>query len=266
VVGVIKMVQALRHGVMPRTLHVEEPTPEVDWSAGAVELLTEARDWPRDGRPRRAGVSAFGISGTNAHLILEEAPPREADTDEPAFGAVPLVVSAGSTGSLTAQAERLAAFIGSGDVSLARVAGALISGRAVLGERAVVVADSPAEALAGLGALARHENASGVVAGSAGVPGRTVWVFPGQGSQRVGMGRQLYERYPVFAEAFDEACAQLDACLAGWVDHPVRDVVLGRVAGAAELLDLTVFTQAGCSRWRARWSGCWRRGVCGRMW
>ncbi|MFE6826691.1 type I polyketide synthase [Streptomyces sp. NPDC057690] len=252
VASVIKMVQALRHGVMPPTLHVQEPTREVDWSAGAIELLAEAREWPRNGRPRRAGVSSFGISGTNAHLILEEAPSEEAEPapeQSASAGAVPLVLSARSVGSLAGQSGRLASLVeGAGGVSLAGVAGALVSGRALLGERAVVVAGSSEEALTGLSALARGESAAGVVTGRAagsGAPGKVVWVFPGQGSQRVGMGRELYERYPVFAEALDEACAQLDACLAGWVDHPVRDVVLGRVTPSAVLLDQTVFTQAG---------------------
>ncbi|MEU9273285.1 type I polyketide synthase, partial [Streptomyces sp. NPDC048251] len=252
VASVIKMVQALRHGVMPPTLHVEEPTKEVDWSAGAIELLAEAREWPRNDRPRRAGVSSFGISGTNAHLILEEAPPEDAEPDpeqQASAGAVSLVLSARSVGSLAGQAGRLASLVErAGGVSLAGVAGALVSRRALLGERAVVVAGSSEEALAGLTALARGESAAGVVSGRAagsGAPGKVVWVFPGQGSQRVGMGRELYERYPVFAEALDEACAQLDACLAGWVDHPVRDVVLGRVTPSAVLLDQTVFTQAG---------------------
>ncbi|WP_369777698.1 type I polyketide synthase [Streptomyces sp. R33] len=255
VAGVIKMVQAMRHGIMPPTLHVDEPTSQVDWSAGAVELLTEAREWPRSGRPRRAGVSSFGISGTNAHLILEEAPEApvpaaEGTRQAPApTGAVPLVVSARSAGSLAGQAERLASFVeGAGGVSLADVAGSLLSERALLGERAVVVAGSDQEALAGLQALARGESAPGVARGSAGgsgEPGKVVWVFPGQGSQRVGMGRDLYDRYPVFAQALDEACEQLDARLAGWVDHPVKDVVLGRVPGSAELLNRTVFTQAG---------------------
>ncbi|MEV4057770.1 type I polyketide synthase [Amycolatopsis sp. NPDC049688] len=246
VVGLIKMVKALEHGVMPPTLHVEEPTPQVDWSAGAVELLTAAREWPSDGRPRRAGVSAFGISGTNAHVIIEEAPPQQADAVEPEpAGAVPLVVSAKNPGSLAAQAGRLASLLSDGDVSLARVARALVSKRATFGERAVVVAGSAEQAIAGLTALAGGASAPGVVTGSAGAPGKVVWVFPGQGSHRSGMGRQLYERYPVFAAAFDEACAQLDEHLAGWVDHPVREVVLGTAAGSAELLDLTVFTQAG---------------------
>ncbi|MDL5205420.1 type I polyketide synthase [Streptomyces sp. ALI-76-A] len=251
--SVIKMVQALRHRVLPPTLHAQVPTTEVDWSAGAVELLNEAREWPHNGRPRRAGVSSFGISGTNAHLILEEAPAAaepEPAMEEPApGGVVPLVVSARSEGSLAGQAGRLAAFLEeAGQVPPAGVAGTLLAERALLPERAVVLAGSEQEALAGLGALARGERAAGVVTGRAagsGGPGKVVWVFPGQGSQRAGMGRELYERHPVFAAALDEACEQLDACLAGWVDHPVRDVVLGRVAGSAELLDRTVFTQAG---------------------
>ncbi|WP_320065555.1 type I polyketide synthase [Micromonospora sp. RTGN7] len=246
VAGVIKMVQALRRGVLPPTLHVDEPTPQVDWSTGAVELLTEARQWLRNGHPRRAGVSAFGISGTNVHVIIEEAPVDEEApvSAETPTGAVPLVVSAGSAASLAAQAGRLASFLRSDEAPLARVAGALVSERALLGERAVVLAGSTEEALAGLGALAGGETAPGLVTGS-GVAGRVVWVFPGQGSQRVGMGRELYERYPVFARALDEACGFLDSGLAGWVDHPVREVVLGRVPGGGDLLDQTVFTQAG---------------------
>ncbi|MEU7688652.1 type I polyketide synthase, partial [Streptomyces spectabilis] len=152
--SVIKMVQALRHEVMPPTLHAQEPTHQVDWSAGAVELLTEGRAWPRGGRARRVGVSSFGISGTNAHLILEEGL-EEPVVEGPVWvGVVPLVVSARSAGSLAGQAGRLVSYVesGAGGVSLA---GALVSGRAVLGERAVVVADSSAEALAGLRALAR---------------------------------------------------------------------------------------------------------------
>ncbi|WP_369777702.1 type I polyketide synthase [Streptomyces sp. R33] len=226
VAGVIKMVQALRHGVMPATLHVDAPTPQVDWSSGAVELLTEAREWPRSGRPRRAGVSSFGVSGTNAHLILEEAPADEAQ-EEPlpaaAAGVVPLVVSARSAASLAGQAGRLASFVeGAGEVSLAEVAGALASGRAVHGDRAVVVAGSHDEALAGLQALARGESAPGVVAGS-GTPGKVVWVFPGQGAQWVGMGRELLDSSPVFAERIAECTAALEP----WVDWSLTEVLRG---------------------------------------
>ncbi|MER6401866.1 beta-ketoacyl synthase N-terminal-like domain-containing protein, partial [Kitasatospora sp. NPDC001603] len=210
--GVIKMVQALRHGVLPATLHVDAPSSQVDWSVGAVELLDRSRPWPEVDRLRRAGVSSFGVSGTNAHLILEQAPEDEveplAGEAAPGAGAVPLVLSAKSTGSLAGQAERLTAFVGASEQELPDVAAALVSQRALLSERAVVLAGSSEEALAGLAALARGESAAGVVTG--GGQARTVLVFPGQGSQRVGMGRELAERYPVFAEAFDAACAALD--------------------------------------------------------
>jgi rifamycin polyketide synthase modules 4, 5 and 6 len=226
VAGVIKMVQALRHEALPATLHVDEPTPQVDWSAGAVELLTDARDWPRNGHPRRAGVSAFGASGTNAHLILEEAPQEEVapvSAEVPPPGVVPLVVSAATAASLAAQAGRLAAFIeGADEVPLAHVAGALVSGRAALAERAVVVAGSAEEALAGLSVLARGETAPGLVAGS-GSPGKIVWVFPGQGSQWVGMGRELLDSSPVFAERIGECAAALER----WADWPLVDVLRG---------------------------------------
>ncbi|SCL21765.1 rifamycin polyketide synthase modules 4, 5 and 6 [Micromonospora nigra] len=225
--SVIKMVQALRHGVLPPTLHVAEPTNQVDWSAGAVTLLTEARDWSRNGRPRRAGVSSFGISGTNAHMIIEEAPAEEvtaAPEEDGPDGVVPLVVSARSAASLAGQAGRLAAFIeNAGEVPLRRVAGALLSTRAVLGDRAVVVAGSAEEALAGLGALAGGESGAGVVTGSAGGWGKLVWVFPGQGTQWVGMGRSLLDSSPVFAERIT-GCA---AALQPWVDWSLVDVLRG---------------------------------------
>ncbi|MGW9062435.1 acyltransferase domain-containing protein, partial [Streptomyces sp. NPDC055733] len=224
--SVIKMVQALRHGVMPPTLHVDAPTSEVDWSAGAVELLTEGREWPREGRPRRAGVSSFGVSGTNAHLILEEAPAEEEDAvpAPTSGGVVPLVVSARSAVSLAGQAGRLASFVEQNDgVDLTDVAGALAGGRAVLSERVVVVADSGEEAVAGLRALAAGESAPGVVSGSSGTPGRVVWVFPGQGSQWAGMGRELLDASPVFAERITECAAALEP----FIDWSLVDVLRG---------------------------------------
>ncbi|WP_327682117.1 type I polyketide synthase [Kitasatospora sp. NBC_00458] len=259
VAGVIKMVMAMRHGVLPRTLHVDERSSQVDWSAGAVELLTEERAWPETGQPRRAAVSSFGISGTNAHTILEQAPVEtlvaesaegeDADREsvEPSLPVVPWVVSAKSAGALAAQAGRLVSFVGERDgLRDVDVASSLVSGRAVLEHRGVVVACDRAEALAGLEALA----AGGGVAGVAGA-GRVAVLFSGQGAQRAGMGRGLYGVYPVFAAALDEVCGELDVCLAGelaaaGVSGGVREVMFaeGGVDGSG-LLDRTVFTQAG---------------------
>ncbi|MDN3027249.1 type I polyketide synthase, partial [Streptomyces sp. S.PB5] len=230
IAGVIKTVQALRNGVLPRSLHIDAPTPQVDWSAGTVELLTESREWTRDGHPRRAGVSSFGASGTNAHLILEEAPEAETSRPPAATEPVPLVVSAGTADSLAIQAGRLADLIESGEQDLAAVAGALVTGRATLGERAVVVAGSGEEAVAGLRALSRGESAAGVVSGS-GTPGKVVWVFPGQGSQWAGMGRELLDSSPVFAERIAECAAALER----WVDWSLVDVLRGEAEPA--LLD-----------------------------
>ncbi|GHH30771.1 polyketide synthase [Streptomyces rubradiris] len=239
VAGVIKMVEALRHRVLPPTIHVEEPTGQVDWSAGTLALLTEPREWPRTGRPRRAGVSAFGASGTNAHLILEQAPAEEAATapsedPEPlkalATNIVPLVVSAKSARSLGAQATRLRMFLDSpaqsGEPTLPAVADALVRGRATLPERAVVLAGSRDEALTGLAALARGEVTPNLTTGSvtgSGAPGRLVLVFPGQGAQWAGMGRTLLEGSAVFRARIDE-CAR---ALRPWVDWSLTDVLRG---------------------------------------
>ncbi|MFK0121588.1 type I polyketide synthase [Streptomyces sp. NPDC090994] len=236
VAGVIKTVLALQHGILPRTLHVDAPTPQVDWSAGAVELLTEEREWPQADRPRRAGVSAFGVSGTNAHIVLEqaaetgEAPVTTARPD----GALTLLpLSARGEEALRAQAQRLLSYLGQRpELDLTAVGGALAASRAGLPERAVVVAGDRDEALAGLGAVARGETAVGVHSGSV-RRGRLAVLFTGQGSQRVGMGRELYEAFPVYREAFDEACTALGG--------NVRDVVFG---DDADRLNQTMYTQA----------------------
>ncbi|WP_049578999.1 type I polyketide synthase, partial [Streptomyces sp. SBT349] len=234
--GVIKMVEALRHGVMPPTLHVEEPTPQVDWTAGAVELLREAREWPDTGRPRRAAVSSFGASGTNAHVILEESPEEPVEAPAAESGAelpaapvvVPLVVSARNPGSLVGQAERLVSFVAENAGTLPDVAAALVARRAMLSERAVVVAGSRGEAVAGLGGLARGESHPGLVTGSAVGAGRSVLVFPGQGSQWAGMGRELLDSSPVFAERVGECAVALER----WVDWSLVDVLRGDVPAA----------------------------------
>ncbi|MFD5320711.1 type I polyketide synthase, partial [Streptomyces sp. NPDC127098] len=233
VAGVIKMVMAMRHGVLPRTLHVDEPSPEVDWSAGAVELLTEPRAWPETDRPRRAGVSSFGISGTNAHVIIEGTPAAEPSATEEAPVA-PWVLSGDTPEALGAQAARLLSLVGEhAEFRPADVGWSLATGRSHLRYRAALIADDHAELLRGLKALTAGETTSGTFTGTEG-SGRLAFVFSGQGSQRVGMGRGLYEAFPVFAEAFDEVCAGFDG--------PLRDVVFG---SDQEALDRTEFAQPG---------------------
>ncbi|GAA2404733.1 hypothetical protein GCM10010191_10580 [Actinomadura vinacea] len=216
--GLIKMLLALRHGLLPRTLHVDAPTPNVDWSAGNVRLLTEPVSWPRSERPRRAGVSAFGISGTNAHVIIEEAPEIiEAATDEappeqaPDPAVVPWVLSAATPEGLPEQAQRLADHLEGQPSGLTEVGFSLATTRAALPHRAVVPVKGHAEALDQLRALARGEAVPGVVQGKARDGGPVAVLFAGQGTQRPGMGRGLYERFAVFAEALDDACGFLDA-------------------------------------------------------
>ncbi|SNS93921.1 Erythronolide synthase docking, partial [Actinoplanes regularis] len=197
--GVIKMVMAMRYGVLPRTLHVDEPTSQVDWESGAVELLTAARDWPVVGRPRRAGVSSFGISGTNAHVILEQAPVVVPAEVVPVEGPVLVGLSARSSVALQGQAGRLAELVGAdAGVVPADVAWSLATRRGRMPVRAAVVASSREELLAGLGQIVPVE----VVAGRG-----PVFVFPGQGAQWVGMALGLVEESPVFAAALAE-CAQ----------------------------------------------------------
>ncbi|MFL5911049.1 MAG: SDR family NAD(P)-dependent oxidoreductase, partial [Gaiellaceae bacterium] len=191
VAGVIKMVLAMRHGELPRTLHVDEPTPHVDWEAGEVELLTEPSEWPAGARPRRAGVSSFGISGTNAHVILEEAPTSQLAAGSWQGGPLPLLVSARSQPALAAQVERLRTHLSSHEVDLRDAAFTLATGRAHLDHRAALLGDQ-------------------VVQGAV-RPGKTAFMFTGQGAQRPGMGAELCETFPVFAELFDPSLTDLDA-------------------------------------------------------
>ncbi|MFF0291963.1 acyltransferase domain-containing protein, partial [Streptomyces sp. NPDC005262] len=203
--------------------------------------LTEAREWPRSGRPRRAGISSFGVSGTNAHVIVEQAPDDESAEQAPAEhgGVLPWLVSGATPGGVRAQAGRLAAFVESGDQpDTVSTAYSLAATRAQLGHRAVVLADGREEALEGLLALSRGESAPGVIEDAA-VTGRLAMLFTGQGSQRAGMGRELYEAFPVFAEAFDAVCAEADARLG----RSLRDVVFAGSDAEPGLLDRTEFAQ-----------------------
>ncbi|HEY4003738.1 MAG TPA: type I polyketide synthase, partial [Pseudonocardia sp.] len=250
VTGVIKMVLAMRHGLLPKTLHVDRPSTEVDWTEGAVRLLTEQRDWRELGRPRRAGVSSFGVSGTNAHVVLEQPPTwdeAEASDEAPRAepGIVPIVLSAHNEAGLRAQAGRLADFVRlRPELDAGTVGRSLVFTRASLKHRAVLLADGRAELLDGLDLLGRGEPA-GVVSAGPPMDGRLAFLFTGQGGHWAGMGRSLYERFPVFRNSFDQTCAQLDRALSGHVEVSVRDVAFAEPGSdSAGLLDETVFTQS----------------------
>ncbi|MEU3459410.1 SDR family NAD(P)-dependent oxidoreductase [Streptomyces sp. NPDC006733] len=238
VAGVIKMVMALRHETLPPTLHVDAPSPHVDWESGDVKLLTEARKWPVGERTRRAGVSSFGVSGTNSHVILEEAPKEDApaaDTTEPhrpagenTTGVRPPVLvplSARGEAALREQADRLRAhMIARPELDHLDIGFAQATTRAHLERRAVVVATDRGALLTGLSELSSAEPAANVAEGQlAGTGTKAVFVFPGQGAQWVGMAVGLLDSSPVFA-------AEIAACgdaLAEFVDWRLEDVLRG---------------------------------------
>ncbi|KJS61073.1 hypothetical protein VM95_17515, partial [Streptomyces rubellomurinus] len=226
VAGVIKMVLAMQNEVLPATLHVDAPSPHVDWESGQVELLTEAQKWPASERPRRAGVSSFGISGTNAHVILEEAPVAEPTPDEDARVAptvTPVLLSARSEAALREQADRIRArMIARPDISVLDIGFSSVTTRAQLEHRAVVVAPDRGALLSGLAALTAADPAANVLEGRPG-NGKAVFVFPGQGAQWVGMAVELLDSSPVFAESV-AACG---AALAEFVDWNLEDVLRG---------------------------------------
>ncbi|SDN50529.1 Acyl transferase domain-containing protein [Allokutzneria albata] len=260
VAGVIKMVLALQNGLLPKTLHVDEPSPKIDWSAGAVSLLTEAREWTRNGHPRRAGVSAFGASGTNAHVILEEAPAYDAASaragrpgegvpqgtvETPEFeeepqvqeatkvstGALPWVVSARTADALRAQARRLRSTV---DGSVQDIGYSLAKTRSTFEHRAVVIGPDREDMLAGLDAVALGEERDGVVRGVAGDLGKSVFVFPGQGAQWAGMAVELLETSPVFAARIQEC----HDALAPFTDWSLLDVLRGDDTSWLERVDM----------------------------
>ncbi|MDN3360142.1 type I polyketide synthase [Actinomadura sp. DC4] len=226
VAGVIKMVMAMRNGLLPASLHIDRPSDHVDWDSGAVRLLAEHTPWPETGRPRRAGISAFGISGTNAHLILEQAP-DEPETPRPPSGdrPVPWVVSGHNGQALHAQARRLAGHIAADpDLSPADIGWSLVETRSAFDHRAVVVGEDRERLLGSLRTLADGEPDAGVVTGVADTTGAgPVLVFPGQGSQWAGMGARLIDESPVFAARM----AECEQALAPYVDWSLADVIRG---------------------------------------
>ncbi|WP_431038433.1 type I polyketide synthase [Streptomyces sp. P6-2-1] len=268
VAGVIKMVLALREGLLPRTLHVDRPSSFVDWDAGAVSLLTEEQEWPDTGRARRAAVSAFGMSGTNAHVVLEQPPEEPAATAEreaeheavppeaagheagTAPATVPLLVSAASAAGLRAQAARLVHHVtGHPEHSPSRIGHALATSRATLDHRAVVLGTDRAQLLTGLRALAAGEPSERVVTGVAGDRDGVVFVFPGHGSQWVGMAEELLAASPVFRTRFD-ACA---AALGPYVDFSPA-----RALGDAALLERVDVVQPVLWAVMVSLAGLWR--------
>nr|APD71676.1 type I polyketide synthase 11 [Streptomyces sp.] len=237
--GIIKMIRAMDHGVLPKSLYSDDPTRVVDWTAGAVELLTEARPWPTVDRPRRAGISSFGFSGTNAHIILEQAQPAEPATDTEAVAAppavLPWVLSGKSPQALRVQAERLLSYVeGDAGSDPLDVAYTLATGRSVLEHSGVVVGRDGDALVAGVRALASGSSSAQVVRGIR-THGKTAFLFTGQGAQRLGMGQELYGSFPVYAAAYDEVAA----ALAGRLERPLAETIR-----TGQGLDETANTQA----------------------
>ncbi|CAM4046658.1 type I polyketide synthase [Nocardia ninae] len=240
--GVIKMVQAIRQAKLPRTLHVDEPSPHVDWESGAVELLTEPRDWPQTGAPRRAAVSSFGLGGTNAHVILEQAPePAPVPVERTAPATVPWVLSARTADGLRDQARKLRAFVDEHEPDTADVAWTLATGRAVLSHRVVVTGQDRDDFRRALGTVEAGQPGRGVAWVERSRTGRLAFLLTGQGAQRLGMGRELYGSSPVFAAALDAVSAQLDRTL----ERPLQAVLFAPEGSAdSALLDQTAYAQA----------------------
>ncbi|HEX3782130.1 MAG TPA: type I polyketide synthase, partial [Pseudonocardiaceae bacterium] len=251
VAGVIKMVLALQHGILPKTLHVDAPSSQVDWTTGEVRLLSEPIPWETDGHPRIAGVSSFGISGTNVHLLLEEPPPvpTVVESEPVDAGVLPVLVSGRSAAALRAQAARLRDFVrDSESLSVADLAYSMAVSRSAFEHRAVLFASDSDALTAGLAALADGSAASGLVDGQV-VDGGVAFVFSGQGGQRSGMGLELVARFPVFARAWHEVATELDILL----DRPLSELVAGDLGGTGDAQPALFALQVGLFRLVESW-------------
>lgn len=239
IAGLMKLVVAMQHERLPKTLHAEQPSPHIDWSTGTVALAREAVAWPRQDRPRRGAVSSFGISGTNAHVIVEEAPHQDAAAQREAGPPIVLLpLSAKSSAAVRSYAGQLAAALP--DAPLHAIGRALVRSRTQFEHRAVLVARDREQARAALEALAAGQPTTAIVEGTVPAAVRLAVLFTGQGSQRAGMGRALYDAYPRYRAAFDDICTQFDRDL----DRPLRDIVFAEPGTAdAELIDQTRYTQ-----------------------
>jgi polyene macrolide polyketide synthase len=271
VAGVIKMALAMRQGVLPKTLHVDAPSSNVDWEAGEIELLTEQLTWEGNGVPRRAGVSSFGISGTNAHVILEEAPGHvqvgdqadagedpSASSGQPLSGPIPLSLSAKAEPALAEAAERLAAHLQDNpDLDPTDVAHSLATTRTAFEHRAVVLGEDREQLLTALTALADGDPSPNVLSARA-KDGKLAYLLTGQGSQRLGMGKGLYESDPHFRDAFDAVCEQLDPHL----ETPLKEIVFAKGKKRAGQLEDTIYAQPALFAIEvALYEGLARRGL-----
>ncbi|MGS2642857.1 SDR family NAD(P)-dependent oxidoreductase [Streptosporangium sp. G12] len=249
IAGVIKMIMAIHHNHLPPTLHITHPTPHIDWTTGTINLLTHPTPWPTTNHPRRAAISSFGISGTNAHLIIEEPPtppeppdqPRDQTPDQDVPGLVPLTLSAKHGAALVAVAERMRAHLDAEPGhTLADIGLSLATTRAALEHRAVILAGDREEFSDALRAIAADARAPQLTSGTTGPPAKVAFMFSGQGRQRPGAGRELYAAYPVFADALDEVCAELDPHL----DRPLRALMFAEPDSPdARRLDRTEYAQ-----------------------
>jgi acyl transferase domain-containing protein/acyl carrier protein len=252
--GLIKVVLSLQHEVLPQSLHFDNPSPHIPWDSLPVRVVDEAMPWQTNGRPRRAGVSSFGFTGTNAHVLIEEAPRQPAAADEDSAGDVPvtpepatheqpvnvLALSARSPEALVALAQRYDAWLAAHpDVDLADVCLTAGTGRSHFEHRAALVVDSVEGAREGLAGVAENRLRPGVLRGEHTHRPTTAWLFTGQGSQYPGMARELFGAEPVFAETVTRCADAVSDILA----RPLLEVLFATDRESGETLRHTSFAQ-----------------------